>query len=220
MIEPTLVELLRRAIDSRIADVHVSLPGIVKSYDADKQVADIVPAVRRVLFNDDGDPVEEELAVLQNVPVEWPGGGGFYLHFPLAAGDEGSIVVHERSIVEWRTTGNVSTPGDLRLHALGSVTFRPGLRNDKNPRADAPASGEGVIAVGAGVLRVGPSSGSQFVALADYVDARFAAIHDAISSAVPAPPSGPDAGEVGLLQIQSALAAPFVTVAATKLRAK
>lgn len=214
-VEPTLVELLRRAIESRIADIHVSLPGIVRSYDAEKQVASVEPVVRRALFDEDGEQVEEELPILENVPVVWPGGGGFYLHFPLAAGDTGDLVFSERSFAEWRETGIVSTPGDLRVHALYGK-FYPGLRSDKDPRADAPATGEGVIAVGDGVLRVGPSTGSQFVALSTKVSAQLQQLKTAINGWTPVPNDGGAALKVALTTWLGSSS----DVAAEKLRVK
>jgi len=183
--EPSITELIRGALESRLADVHVSMPGIVVSYDAVTQTASIQPALRRVLFDDNEDPVEEDPPILQNIPVKWPGGGGFYLHFPLAKGDTGELVFHERSNVEWRQTGALATPGDLRLHSFAYATFEPGLRDDKHPRADAPATGEGVLAVGDGVMRVGPSGGADFVALAAKVKAELDKIANAFSTFVP-----------------------------------
>lgn len=214
-VEPTLAELLRRALDSRIADVHVSMPGIVRSYDAAKQVATVQPAVKRVLLDDDGEQVEEDFPPLQNVPVIWPGGGGFYMHFPLATDDAGLLVFSERSFTEWRSTGLVSAPGDLRLHALHAV-FQPGLRADAQARADAPAAGEGVIAVGDGVLRVG-SAGAPFVAGADKVDAQLDALKSAINGWTPAPNDGGAALKTALTTLFATWPA---TVAVEKLRAR
>ena len=44
---PTLQELLKDAIEARVTDIHVALPGIVQKYDAAKQTADIQPTIKK-----------------------------------------------------------------------------------------------------------------------------------------------------------------------------
>lgn len=216
-VEPTLVELLRRAIESRVADIHVSLPGIVKSYDAAKQVCSVQPAVGRILFDDDADDdaTNEMPPILENVPVEWPGAGGCYIHFPMAAGDTGTLVFCERSISEWRAQGVASIPGDLRVHGLGSAIFRPGLRPDTDARLDAPASGVAVISLGDNILRVGPTAGADWVALAAKVTAQLEALKTAIQGGVTVPNDG---GASLKSTILAALSNWPEDVAATKLK--
>lgn len=217
MIEPTLVELIRRAVESRVADIHVAMPAIVRSYDAAKQTVEVQPATRRVIEDEEGDLWEEDFPPIPNVPVEWPGGGGMYLHFPITAGDTGLLVFCERSIGEWRETAKQATPGDTRLHGLSAAVFRPGLRDSKSARADAPASGVGVIHVGDGILRVGPDAGSQFVALAEKVSAQLTALKNAISNAVPVAQDGGVALQAGIV---AALVDWPASVASEKLKAK
>lgn len=217
MIEPTLPELIRRAIESRMGDVHVATPGIVKSYDAAKQVASVQPAVRRVIEDENGDLWEEDYPIIDNVPVEWPGAGGFYIHFPIEAGDTGTLVFCTRAIAEWRETGKMSTPGDLRLHGIGAPVFRPGLRDNKHARADAPSSGVGVIAVGDGILRIGPDSGAQFVALAQKVADQLTVLKNLFDGWTPVPNDG---GAALKTAATSALATWPQSVAAEKLKVK
>jgi hypothetical protein len=218
MIEPSLVELFRRAIESRLADVHVATPAIVRSYDAAKQVVSVQPAVRRVIEDEEELFWEEDFPPIDNVPVEWPGGGEMYIHFPIAEGDTGSLVFCERSISEWRETGKQSTPLDLRLHGLGSPVFKPGLRSNKNPRPDAPASGVAVIHVGSGILRVGPDAGAEFVALAEKVGAQLEIIKDLLLNQWTVVPQ--DGGLALQVAAQVAFADWPASVAAEKLKAK
>jgi hypothetical protein len=135
----------------------------------------------------------------------------------LAEGDTGMLAFCERSIAEWRETGKQATPLDLRVHGLGSAVFRPGLRDNKTPRTDAPASGVAVIHVGGGILRVGPDAGAEFVALSEKVEAQFQTLKDAITNAVPVPQDGGVALQSTIL---AALAAWPASVAAEKLKAK
>lgn len=199
---PELDELIRRALEARIADVHVSMPGEIVSYDAATQTASVKPCLRRVVFSEDDEQIEEEYQPIQNVPVSFPGGAGFTIHFELAAGDTGDLVFSTFSHNEWQATGRVSAPGDLKPHNLGAAKFYPGIRHTKNPTPDTDDS----IGVPGGVrarfegsaMRVGPpnSAGAQFVALAQRVESRLSALETFATShvhtsAAPASPTTP-----------------------------
>lgn len=137
---PEIDELIRRALDARLADVHVSMPGEVVSYDAGTQTATVRPCVKRVIFSEDDEQVEEEYPPIQNVPVGFPGGAALTLHIELVAGDTGDLVFSTYSHNEWQATGRVSAPGDLKPHNLGSAKFYPGIRHKKNAAPDADNS--------------------------------------------------------------------------------
>lgn len=191
-VTPELAELLRAAIVERLSDVHVALPGKVVAYDATKQVADVQPQIKRTIADSGGNPVDEDLPILPCVPVEWPRGGGFFVHLPLAAGDFGLITFCERAIDTWRAKGQLTSAGDRRLHGLSGAVFRPGLSPSASPAADASADdltlgkdGGSLVRIKPdGTIEVGTSGGTfQAVALADEVEANFTTIKTAIAGA-------------------------------------
>ncbi len=137
---PTFSELFERALRSGLGDVNVSMPGVVVSYDAATQTATVRPGLRRVVFDENDEPGAEEIPPITNVPVSFPGGAGFTIHFPLAAGDTGDLIFSTWSLNEWQATGSVSTPGNLKLHDLGSAKFYPGIRSKKNAAPDTDKS--------------------------------------------------------------------------------
>src|SRR3954462_1232005 len=104
-LEPTLAEIFDAHRQAILEELHICIPGRVKSYDATKQVADVISCVRGTIANAEGETLHEELPVIPNVPVSWPSGGGYYLHLPLAAGDHVWLVFNEASIAQWRATG-------------------------------------------------------------------------------------------------------------------
>jgi hypothetical protein len=113
------------------ANLHVALPGIVRSYDAETQTCEVQPACRAAIpsatDDEDGDDTIESLPILTSVPVCWPRGGGFFMHAPLAEGDAVLLVFCESDINAWRQTANESDPGmDLR-HGLSGAVAIPGL---------------------------------------------------------------------------------------------
>jgi hypothetical protein len=189
-ITPTDAELIRRALDSRMADVFTALPGVVESFDDAAKTADVRVALHRVLPDDEGTLGAEELPVLKGVPVLFPRSANFRLAFRLAAGDGVLLVFSKWATGEWRATGNPSAPGDLREHSVASPVAIPGWFPDTSPMG---ATGEqmgkpGGPAIHFGLTTISVGGGSHAVALADAVEARlqalelFAATHVHLSS--------------------------------------
>jgi hypothetical protein len=120
---PTLQSLLKDAIEARVTDIHVSLPGIVQKYDAAKQMADIQPTLKKKY----GDGTVTNLPLLSNVPVIFPRSGNAYLHIPLKKDDTVLLIFCERSIDTWLQKGGIVDPDDYRKHALSDAVAIPGL---------------------------------------------------------------------------------------------
>lgn len=183
--EPSLAELIRRALESRVAQVRVSMPGVVVSYDATSKTAVIQPALSDVVFDDDDQRVVSELKPIQNVPVVFPSGGRLSLHFTLEPGDTGDLVFATNSISDWQRSGQVAAPGNLRPHPLGSGKFYPGLRHDKNTLPDTDES----IGIPGGLRlkfeegAISAGLGGDFVALAAKVLAELTALKGFIAGA-------------------------------------
>jgi len=138
----TLADNIKQGVDNRIKDLHSSMPGIVQSFDAEKQTASVQPAIRRVFITREGtDEIlsPSDLPVLINVPVQFPRGGGFSLTFPVKKGDECLIVFAERAIDNWHKFGGVRDPNARRFHSLSDATAFVGLSSlpNKVPNYDA-----------------------------------------------------------------------------------
>lgn len=117
-VEPTDVEVIRAALESRLLDVHTCLPGTVVTFDPIGQSVNVQPAVKRAIPTSDGETEHEDLPIIHNVPVAFPGGGGYVMRFPITIGDHVWLMFSEAAMARWRTTGQVSEPGDLRRHDL------------------------------------------------------------------------------------------------------
>lgn len=136
-------ETLRLAVSAGLARAWTSLPGVVKQFpsvsDLGNQVIDVQPTINGLVRNskNPGNYDSIQMPVLINCPIQFPGGGGVTMTFPIAAGDEGLIVLSARCIDAWWSQGWQPGPGmnppDLRMHNLSDGFFIPGIRS--NPRA-------------------------------------------------------------------------------------
>lgn len=181
---PTEPETLREAIDSRLLDVHTGLPGRIHTYDPVTQTADIELMIRRPLEAADGSTGHEAIPILPNVPIGWFASGGFAMQFPVTKGDGVWVMFSEAAWAEYRTTGELADPGDLRRHDVSYPCAIPVCR--PVPQLLTPiGANEAVLDVPSGqVFRVG-GTGAQFVALANKVNAELSKIATAFSSFVP-----------------------------------
>jgi hypothetical protein len=171
--EPTLVEIIRTAISSRLMDLHVALPGRVESYDETTQTAEVLPMIRRAIPDELGEIQHEALPKIPNVPILFPRGSGdsFSLTWPLASGDFVLLVFNSWATGQWRETGDVSDPVDLRKHGLGSPVAIPGIA----PKTGSIPTDPAAMVVEGSEVKVGASATS-YVALNDLVMAELTAI--------------------------------------------
>lgn len=189
-LEPTWAELLEEAIESRLLELHTAIPGKVVSYDKATQTAEVLPVVLRAEPKEDGGNTLTRLPSIPNVPVQWPRGDGFAIHFKLKPGDHVLLVFSEAAIGHWRASGEMAPPGDLRRHSLGYPIAIPGAAPDAGKLTDIPGDNEAVLEIPDGkVFRMGGPD-ADFVALAAKVDANFDAIKQMFTSWVVAPNDG------------------------------
>lgn len=136
---PTWQEVIQAAMDARALDINTACPGVVETYA--NRHADIKLAVRRPVDTASGGLVCEDLPIIPNVPIVFPGGGGFALTWPLNPGDPVLVVFCTFSPQQFRATGEVpSDPGDLRLHSLASAYAIPGIPPGGPPLPDPAAA--------------------------------------------------------------------------------
>jgi hypothetical protein len=98
-----------------------------------KQTPEVEISVREPVVDEDGAVATEALPLISDVPVLWPGGGGFHVHLPLAAGDHVLLVFSDLATGVWRSSGQQSDPGDLRRHHLSYCFAIPCVRPDSSP---------------------------------------------------------------------------------------
>ncbi len=209
-LEAILGEIIRRAQDSRIQDVWTALPGKVLAYNASAQTVDVEPQIRRPVPSVDGDVLFKDLPVISNVPVAFPrgSGGGFAITWPIEPGDYVWIQVCTNAIGNWRRTGEVSDPGDVRTHSLGACFAIPGAFPNAGTLTQAQIA---ALVLEGPEIRLGKDA-TDYAALSSKVDANFNAILDMFANWAPVA----NDGGAALKSLSSSLT--FEPVAAEKTK--
>ena len=109
-ISPQEREALKQEIFSSL---HCALPGTVVSYDAERQTADVQPAVKLGSMN---------YPVLSDVPVFMP------VSFEVNPGDPCLVIFADIDIDAWLETGEPQEPKSARKHSLSDGFAFVGFR--------------------------------------------------------------------------------------------
>lgn len=112
------VESVRAAIEGALSETWSSMPGIVQSFDPKAMTVTVQPSIRGRIERPDGSIASVNLPLLVDVPVVYPGGGGFTLTFPIRLGDECLVLFADRCIDSWWQSGGIGEPLEARMHNL------------------------------------------------------------------------------------------------------
>jgi hypothetical protein len=168
MSEPTTAEVISAAIESRLLDLHTSMPAKVVVYNPLTQTVDAQPMIRRAIEKKDGSIAHEAIPVVMNVPVMWLRGGGFSMRFPLDTGDTVWLQFSEAATAQWRSTGQLSNPGDLRRFDLSYACAIPAGYPSTQPITTPVPPGTAHVETPGDFVFGNPIT-AQYVALADLV---------------------------------------------------
>jgi len=154
------VEATRAALDGKQAEMWTALPGIIESYDAERQTCTVQPAIKGKVESQGGEVSSVALPVLVDVPVVFPGGGGVVVTFPIAAGDECLVVFASRCIDAWWQSGGVQEALEARMHDLSDGFAIVGPRSQARKLEDV-STDEAQVRNDAGtmVLSFNPETG-------------------------------------------------------------
>lgn len=122
----SLAETIQAALDARLGELHTAMPGRVVSVDYTRNTVDVEPAFYHEIEDDYGNPQDEALPVIPDVPIAWPRAGGAWITFPIAKGDPVTLLFCERDLGVWRAQGAAGPPGDRRRHHLSGAIAIPG----------------------------------------------------------------------------------------------
>lgn len=128
---PTAEELHEAQMEELKLQLHVAGVGRIQSYNAERQVADVVPQVRHPVPRSDGGYDFEDLPVLVDVPVLWPRMGKWFWAASVEPGDAVELLYDGCSPGRWRRQAETGRTGLDRIHEIQNPEHltRHGLSN-------------------------------------------------------------------------------------------
>ncbi len=193
---PDIENVIAEAIDSRLLNMFVAGPGIVKSYDAGKRTATIQPAVRRPLEDEEGEVTQEDPAPVQNVPVYQMGGAKLSITHAVQPGDVVILIYFDFSPALFRKRRNLSDAPDTRKNGPSYPIAVPWFFQTSGNETDESIGIPGGLRLHFTTSAVKVGTGADFVAMATKTDARLTALETAMGShthPVPGVTAGPTA---------------------------
>lgn len=189
-MDVSLADVVKAGIARRFSDLFIATPARVESYDSVKQKAVVQPLIKRSVPNETDDGAMALPDVINDVPVVFPGAGGYSFTFPVAKGDIVLLVFADQSLDVWLSSGKEVDPKDDRRCDVNDAIAIPGLRSFANPVSNPPSDAACVTVPGGKELRLGGSSatgaGKSVVvqsAINDFMDALDLAIPGAGTAA-------------------------------------
>jgi hypothetical protein len=207
---PTLADALTRAAELAAGGVLVSRVARVDSYDRTDQTITATPIVADLTDLEDGGREALELPTISGIPVIWPAGGGVSITWELKPGDLVLLLGRDRSHDEV-DAGRVAppvVPSSSRRFSWSDVVALPGYRSPADPLPSSAVAATAVVVtlpLGA-TIKIGSSSASEAIGLADLIDARISAIVNAFNLHTHPSPAGATGVPVSLIPAQATTA--------------
>lgn len=126
------IEALQLAAEGKLSEVWTALPAYVVSFDPTKRTCVVQPTIQLEREDEYGAMTWETFPILTDVLVQFPGGGGFVMTFPLAAGDEGIVLFSARCLDAWWERGGIQVQAERRMFDLSDGMFIPTVRSLPN----------------------------------------------------------------------------------------
>ena len=154
-------------------NLNTSMPGVIRAYDARTKRARVQPALNAMIQAEDGSVESLPRAPILDVPVQWPGGGGFVFHAPLVAGDAVVLEFSQRGLDAWKEAWALADPPvkvqfemrDAFAYPLGAKTITPvmGTASGSIKQVTPQADGDLIVVTGATLQTI---DGNVFVRVA------------------------------------------------------
>lgn len=101
--------------------LRVAIPGIVTSFNPEKQTVSVKPAIREKLVDINGKSEWVEIPELQEVPLFTYRAGNYALTLPVAPGDECLVIFADMCIDAWWQSGGIQNQVERRRHDLSDA---------------------------------------------------------------------------------------------------
>ena len=144
-------QVYEKLIQEAMFRTRCAIPCIIQSYDASNNTVECQPAIREKVVAEDRSVSYQQIPLLINVPVVFPGGSAFELKFPIQRGDECLVVFSDLSIDNFWLHGNLQNPVELRRHDLSdgiAIPCRLSLpKLEEEPQFGITVDNEGLVTI-------------------------------------------------------------------------
>jgi hypothetical protein len=103
------------------AQLRVAIPGIIESFDHEKQTASVQPSITENIQVGEADAKPTKLPLLTDVPIYFPRANGYCITLPIIKGDECLLVFSDSCIDGWWQSGGVQDQMETRRHDLSDA---------------------------------------------------------------------------------------------------
>jgi Phage protein Gp138 N-terminal domain len=125
-------EAMRLMLEGNQVNLWTALPGVIVSVNFAAMTCEVQPTIQAVVEDQNGVLSPVTLPLLVDVPIHFPGGGGFVSTYPLAQGDEVLVVFSSRCIDAWWQSGGVQQAMESRMHDLSDGFAIPKVYSQPN----------------------------------------------------------------------------------------
>jgi hypothetical protein len=135
---PRLGDVIRRISEGVVRGTRVAVPAHVVSYEADTRTASVQIEVADIVDGEEGPEVRTP-AIINDVPVVFPGSGTTRIRWPLQSGDQVLLLFSSSPLDRWkvrRPPGPAVDPISRRHHHLTDAIAIPGIQTPGNNDGD------------------------------------------------------------------------------------
>jgi len=140
--ELPLDQAFSRIFAAMTSDLHTALPAQVVSFNSAEKTVSVQPVLKRLY---EYSTKAENLPVIEDVPVVFPGSGEYWLTFDIEKDSYVLLIVAERSLETWLNQGGIVDPQQERRFDLSDAIAIPGLI--PKPIAATPSIASGTMAL-------------------------------------------------------------------------
>ncbi len=122
-------EALQLMLENQQSGMWTALPGRITAVNRAAGTVQVQPTIQASIRLPDDTSRTQNLPVLADVPIIFPGGGGATMTFPIQPGDECLVVFSSRPIDSWWQGGGEQPAIMPRMHSLSDGFALVGVRN-------------------------------------------------------------------------------------------
>lgn len=154
-------QLYENIINEAMFRIRSCIPGIIQSYNPANNTAEVQPAIRERLVDDEGKVVYQALPLLINVPIVFPSTSSAKITFPINKNDQCLVIFSDLSIDHFWEKGSIQNPVEVRRHDLSDGIAIPcgisvGKVNNPNNSVNISYGSTSITLTGSDITMTGP----------------------------------------------------------------